>query len=135
MLALPADVRNRLVAHCIASLPHEGCGLLVGDPDAATVSDAVGTRNAAHSALVYEIDPREQLVIDREASARGFEVIGAFHSHTHTDAWPSPTDVAAAVDPSWHWVIVSLRLPDPIVRSFRIANGSIEEETVVLSEE
>jgi [CysO sulfur-carrier protein]-S-L-cysteine hydrolase len=135
VLVLPADARSRLVAHCVASLPHEGCGLLVGDPDAAIVSEAVGTRNAANSALVYEIDPREQLVIDREASAQGLEVIGAFHSHTHTDAWPSPTDVAAAVDPSWHWVIVSLRRADPIVKSFRIAGGAIEEEPVVLSEE
>jgi [CysO sulfur-carrier protein]-S-L-cysteine hydrolase len=135
VLLLTAGVRDRLVAHCIAGLPHEGCGLLVGDPDAARVTEAVGTRNAANSALVYSIDPGEQLAVDREASARGLEVIGAFHSHTHTDAWPSPTDVAAAVDPSWHWVIVSLRHADPIVRSFRIAGGSIVEEPVELSKE
>lgn len=135
MLVLPADVRSRLVAHCIASLPHEGCGLLVGEPDAATVRDAIGTPNAAGSALVYEIDPRDQLVIDRGASAQGLEVIGAFHSHTHTDAWPSPTDVAAAVDPSWHWVIVSLRHADPVLKSFLIARGAIEEEAVAITEE
>ncbi len=135
MLVLSPGVRDRLVAHCIASLPNEGCGLLVGDPGSATVDDAVGTRNAAGSALVYEIDPREQLLIDREASERGLDVIGAFHSHTHTDAWPSPTDVAAAVDPSWHWVIVSLRDADPIVRSFRISDGTIEEEAVELADD
>ena len=63
------------------------------------------------------------------------DVIGAFHSHTHTEAWPSPTDVAAAVDPSWHWVVVSLRRADPVLRSFRIAGGAIDEEPVVVTEE
>jgi [CysO sulfur-carrier protein]-S-L-cysteine hydrolase len=135
VLVLSADARDRLVAHCIAALPHEGCGLLVGDPDTATVAVAVGTDNAAHSALVYEIDPREQLAIDRDAGARGLEVIGAFHSHTHTEAWPSPTDVAAAVDPSWHWVIVSLRAADPVVRSFRICDATIQEEPVQVAVE
>jgi [CysO sulfur-carrier protein]-S-L-cysteine hydrolase len=135
VLVLPADARHRLVAHCIAALPHEGCGLLVGDPDAATVTEAVGTDNAAHSALVYEIDPREQLAVDRDAGARGLEVIGGFHSHTHTEAWPSPTDVAAAVDPSWHWVIVSLRHADPVLRSFMIVDGAVHEEPVEVAVE
>ena len=135
MLHVPTLARDRLVAHCIAALPHEGCGLLVGDPDTATVSDAFGTRNAADSALVYEIDPSEQLTIDRAASSLGLEVIGAFHSHTHTDAWPSPTDVAAAVDPTWHWVIVSLRRADPVMRSFRIVDGAVTEEPVEIAGE
>lgn len=134
VLVLPAEVRTRLVAHCLASLPLEGCGLLVGDTDG-RVADAVATRNAAASALRYEVDPAEHLAVDRDAQRRGLEVIGAFHSHTHTDAWPSPTDVAAAVDPTWHWVVVSLRRPDPVLRSFRIAGGAIDEEPVEVREE
>lgn len=134
MLVLPADVRDRMVAHCIAALPYEGCGLLVGELDA-TVVDAIGTRNAAASALVYEIDASEHLAADRAARERGLEVIGAFHSHTHTDAWPSPTDVERSVDPTWHWVIVSLRRPDAVVRSFRIASGTIDEEPLAVERE
>ena len=49
------------------------------------------------------------------------------HSHTHTDAYPSPTDVAQAPDPGWHYVIVSLRDPEPVVRSYRIVDGNITE--------
>lgn len=134
MLVLRAEVRDCIVAHCMAALPHEGCGLLVGELDG-TVLDAIGTRNAAASALVYEIDPSEHLAADRAARERGLEVIGAFHSHTHTDAWPSPTDAERAVDPTWHWVIVSLRHPDPMVRSFRIASGAIGEESVTVAGE
>jgi proteasome lid subunit RPN8/RPN11 len=134
VLVLPTPVRDRLVAHCVAAVPLEGCGLLLGELDG-RVTDAVGVRNAAASALRYEVDPTEHLAIDRDAQRRGVEVIGAFHSHTHTEAWPSPTDVAAAVDPSWHWVVVSLRSADPVLRSFRIAGGTIDEEPVEVVED
>jgi proteasome lid subunit RPN8/RPN11 len=136
VLELPRAVRDRLVAHCLRALPLEGCGLLVGDAERdGVVADAVPTRNAAASAVRYALAPDEHLAADRAARAQGSEVIGAFHSHTHTEAFPSPTDVAAAVDPGWHWVIVSLRLADPVVRSFAIAGGTITEEPVVVTGE
>jgi proteasome lid subunit RPN8/RPN11 len=93
----------------------------------------VGTRNAAGSAVLYEVDATDQLAVDRGARERGLEVIGAFHSHTHTDAWPSVTDVAAAVDPRWHWIVISLRHFEPVVRSFRIVDGDVDQETVELA--
>jgi [CysO sulfur-carrier protein]-S-L-cysteine hydrolase len=135
VLTLTSVVRDRMVAHCVAALPLEGCGLLLGDPDSARVEEAVGMRNAADSALVYALDPGEHLKVDRVAEARGLEVIGGFHSHTHTDAWPSPTDVAAAVDPTWHWIVISLRRADPVVRSFRIVDDVIDEEPVRIATE
>ena len=54
------------------------------------------------------------------------------HSHTHTDAYPSPTDVAQAPDPDWHYVIVSLKQESPVLRSYRIVDGEITEEQVAL---
>ncbi len=54
------------------------------------------------------------------------------HSHTHTDAYPSPTDVAQAPDPNWHYVIVSLRQEAPVLRSYAIRDGAIAEEPVGL---
>jgi proteasome lid subunit RPN8/RPN11 len=131
MLELLDGALDVLVAHCIAAQPHEGCGLLLADP-AGVVTVAAGTRNAAASALVYEIDAAEHLRVDRDAERAGLEIVGAFHSHTHTEAYPSPTDVALAVDPSWHWVVVSLRRPEPVVRSFRILDGAIDEEPIQL---
>jgi proteasome lid subunit RPN8/RPN11 len=52
------------------------------------------------------------------------------HSHTHTEAYPSPTDVGQAPDPSWHYVIVSLKRESPVLRSYRIVDGEIAEEAV-----
>jgi proteasome lid subunit RPN8/RPN11 len=59
-------------------------------------------------------------------------IIGVFHSHTHTDAYPSPTDVAQAPDPDWHYVLVSLRDTEPVLRSYRIVGVLVDEEPVVV---
>ena len=82
--------------------------------------------------MVYEIDPKEMLAVDREAEALGADIMGVFHSHTHTDAYPSPTDVAQALDPGWHYVLVSLRDTQPVVRSYTIVDGVITEEPVIV---
>ena len=133
MLRLAADVRRRMVDHCLAGLPEEACGLLGGTPDPADATVLYPTRNAAESAKLYEVDSRELIKADRDAEARGLELIGVFHSHTHTEAYPSPTDVRLAFEPFWHYVLVSLKYADPVVRSFRIVDGTIEEEEVVVS--
>jgi proteasome lid subunit RPN8/RPN11 len=131
-LVLGESVHDEMVAHCLRSYPLEGCGLLVGEPSTATVAWCAATRNAAASARVYEVDPRDLLHVDRAAEQAGQSLLGVFHSHTHTDAYPSPTDVAQAPDPSWHYVIVSLRAERPSLRSYRILEGKILEESVVL---
>ena len=130
MLHLARELYMEMVAHCLAGLPDEACGLLVGPYGGAEVTHVFTTDNAAASALVYEISPRELLRIDREAQRLGSDIMGVFHSHTHTDAYPSPTDVAQATDPGWHYVLVSLRDTHPVVRSYRIAEGAITEEPV-----
>jgi proteasome lid subunit RPN8/RPN11 len=126
----PAQLAE-MVAHCIACVPEEGCGLLLGD-EAGTVSSVHPTRNTAASAQVYAVDPGEHLRIDRQAEQAGLAVIGVFHSHTHTDPWPSPTDVRQAPDPAWHYVLVGLRHEVASTRSYRIIDGNIFEEAVVV---
>ena len=130
MLEISTSVHEQMVSHCWAGLPLEACGLLAGTGDAATV--CYPTANVAQSALVYTVDPKGFLLADRDAEARGLTVIGVFHSHTHTVAYPSPTDVAQAPDPDWHYVLVSLADAIPVVRSYRIVGGNIAEEPVVL---
>ena len=77
-------------------------------------------RNAAESARVYTIEPRDHLLAERDAERRGLAILGVFHSHTHTEPYPSPTDVEQAPDPDWHYVIVSLKREAPETRSYRI---------------
>jgi proteasome lid subunit RPN8/RPN11 len=132
MLRLPNELYLQMVGHCITGLPDEACGLLAGDPATGEVNRCYPTRNVAASAKLYTVDPKEHLRADRDAEAHGLELIGVFHSHTHTDAYPSPTDVAQAPDPNWHYVLVSLRDTHPVVRSYSIVDGEITEESVVV---
>jgi proteasome lid subunit RPN8/RPN11 len=87
----------------------------------------------AASAKLYEVDPKQHLRADRDAEANGMVIMGVFHSHTHTDAYPSPTDVAQAPDPDWHYILVSLRDSHPMVRSYRIVDGLVDEEPVIIT--
>ncbi len=132
MLRLCRDIYLEMIGHCLSGLPEEACGLLVGVYGGDEATHIFPTKNAAASALIYEIDPKEMLGVDRAAQKIGADIMGVFHSHTHTDAYPSPTDVAQALDPGWHYVLVSLRDSNPVVRSYRIAGGGIEEEPVVV---
>jgi [CysO sulfur-carrier protein]-S-L-cysteine hydrolase len=130
MLHLPEAAYNQMVAHCLVGLPDEACGLLGGNPESGEVVTCYPTRNLAASAKLYTVDPKDHLRADRDAEANGNSIIGVFHSHTHTDAYPSPTDVAQAPDPSWHYVLVSLRDIRPVVRSYRIVDEKIVEEPI-----
>src|SRR5579872_3232251 len=131
MLRIRAQAHAEMVAHCWAGLPLEACGLLAGTGDDATL--CYPTANAAASARVYTVDPKGYLRADRAAEDAGLTILGVFHSHTHTAAYPSPTDVAQAPDPTWHYVLVSLADGPPVVRSYRITGGNIAEEPVVLA--
>ena len=131
-LALSEAVWKQIVGHTYECLPDEACGLLGGDPATGRVRVFYPCRNAAASARVYTVDPRDHLRADRDAEGRGLEIVGVMHSHTHTEAYPSPTDVAQAPDPAWHYVIVSLKRDSPVLRSYRIVDGTIAEEAVGL---
>jgi [CysO sulfur-carrier protein]-S-L-cysteine hydrolase len=131
-LTLTEAVWRQMVGHAYDGLPDEACGLLGGDPESGRVGVFYPCRNAAESSRVYTVDPRDHLCADRDAESRGLEIVGVMHSHTHTEAYPSPTDVAQAPDPAWHYVIVSLKRPDAVLRSYRIVDGGVAEEQVGL---
>jgi proteasome lid subunit RPN8/RPN11 len=132
MLRLAYTAYQRMIGHCLDGLPLEACGLLAGHADTANATTAYPTGNESASAKVYRIPSKDLLRADRDAEANGTELIGVFHSHTHTDPYPSPTDIENAPDPGWHYVIVSLRDTAPMVRSYRIVDGAVTEEPVVV---
>jgi proteasome lid subunit RPN8/RPN11 len=138
VLRLARSAHLAIVGHLLDGLPDEACGLLAGpvgphDPEAGV--DAVRfypTANAAASSRVYTVEPRDHLRADRDAEDRGLEIMGVVHSHTHTEPYPSPTDVAQAPDPTWHYVIVSFRTGVASLRSYRIVDGVVSEEPVTV---
>ena len=121
-----------MLGHALAGLPDEACGLMGGRPGEDRIEAFVPTRNADASSRTYSIGPDGFLAADRAFEPLGLEVVGVMHSHTHTDPYPSPTDVRQAVDPMWVYVIVSLRDDAPMLRAYRIRDGVIAECSVVI---
>lgn len=137
VLRIARSAQLEMVAHAVRELPHEACGLLGGEPGAGSVQTFVPTRNADESAKTYSIGPDGFLAADRALGPLGLDVVGVMHSHTHTDPYPSPTDVAAADNPllvGWHYVIVSLRDTEPMLRSWILDGGEIVETPVAIVE-
>jgi len=108
----------------------EACGLLVGRGD--HIDRFVACTNEAASARIYAIPAKELLLAERAAEEIGLEIIGVFHSHTHSEPYPSTTDVEQAPDPGWHYVIVSLKREAPETRSYQIRDGAVSEERVAV---
>lgn len=133
MLHLRRPAFDLIVDLAIREYPLEACGLLSGpETNTDTAVEFHPCRNVAESARVYELDPLEHMTIERAVENDDREIIGVVHSHTHSEPYPSPTDVAQAPDPGWHYVIVSLKREGPELRSYHIIDGEITEETVEL---
>jgi proteasome lid subunit RPN8/RPN11 len=113
--------------------PLEMCGLIAGEPGAGHAAHFYPCRNTDASARVYTVDPGDHLRAERDADDHDREIVGVVHSHTHSEPYPSPTDVARAPDPAWHYVIVSLARDAPELRSYHIVDGVVTEEPVELA--
>jgi len=131
MLRIPADHRQAMVDHALRDRPNEACGLIAGPLNGDVVEGVYPCGNDEASGIIYTLNSRDFLMADIAAQSEGREIVGVYHSHTYTEAYPSPTDVGKAPDPGWHYVIVSLKYDPPVVRSFRIVDGGITEEEVV----
>ena len=143
---LTREQYDTMIGHCLDGFPDEACGMFSGPlaaPEVAVSGPALGTptgvigavhpcRNADASARTYTVDSRDLLRAMRAAESVGDEIVGVWHSHTHTDAYPSTTDVRQAVDPAWLYAIVSLKYGSPVLRAYRIVDGTIAEVPVEL---
>ena len=134
-LRLTESQYHTIIGSCYDGLPDEACGLLIGPlgsdgEPTGVITQARPCRNADASARTYTVDPRDMLAAMRAAEAGGDEIVGVWHSHTHTDPYPSPTDVRQAVDPAWWYVIVSLKYGEPVLRAYEIRDGAITEVPV-----
>jgi len=115
-----------MVAHAREEAPLECCGILAGE--GGEVRKLYRTTNVERSPVRYNVDPRELLRICREVEERGWEILGIYHSHTHTEAYPSATDINLAFWPDSVYLIISLRRPEaPEVRAFHIREGTVAE--------
>lgn len=134
VLRMSRQAFDEIVDLAVREYPLEACGLIAGseDEDGASAPTFHACRNTAASAKLYTVDPADHLRAERAADDAELDIIGVVHSHTHTEPYPSATDVAEAPDPGWHYVIVSLKRDAPEMRSYRIVDGVISEERLVI---
>ena len=132
MIEIPRDIKDAMVEHARREAPLEACGLLAGRDGA--VERFYPMANADSSAVTYRLDPQEQLRVFNEIEDKGWELVGIFHSHTHTEAYPSETDRRQAFYPEARYVLTSLVDPsDPPLRAFCIDDGRVREELVKIA--
>ena len=135
--SLSADLLQAMIDGARVSYPNESCGLILGDQAAAAGGRALRfepTRNAAASPYRYEIHPDDLYRLSLEADDADEVFWGIVHSHTHTPAVPSPTDVGLALYPDALYLLVSLSDDEghpmsgtPSVRAWRIVDGATHE--------
>ncbi len=136
MLTIGAELRSKIVAHALADHPDEACGVIAGPAGSDRPERFIPMLNAERSPTFYRFDSLEQLRVWRDMDDRDEEPIVIYHSHTATEAYPSRTDISYASEPSAHYVLVSTREIDrPEFRSFRIIDGEVTEESVLVAPE
>jgi [CysO sulfur-carrier protein]-S-L-cysteine hydrolase len=134
---IPATIVQAVIDHARAEYPNEACGLIVGDRPAGEGGRALrfeATRNRAASPYRYEIDPDDLLRLTIATEDADEVFWGIVHSHTHTPARPSPTDIGLALYPDALYLLVSLAQDEaeptsgaPSVRAWRIVDGTVHE--------
>lgn len=129
MIEITQGHRDEIVAHAREDSPNECCGLLFGRGTRA--ERLLRMENIEHSPLNYRVDSQKLLEAFQAMEDVGLDLIGIYHSHTHSPAQPSRTDISLAGYPDAHYLIVSLAKPDaPVLRAFLIDRGVVDEQPI-----
>ena len=131
MIEISDEFVLEMVEHSRLENPNECCGILAGTEG--KVTKLYRIQNSTPSPYRYVMDPDEQLKAMKDADERSLNLMAFYHSHTHSPAYPSDTDVRMATESGWVdfcYVLVSLEdSSKPDVRFFDIsADGNVNEE-------
>src|SRR5215831_14161833 len=126
-MTMASSVADAVIAHAAECRPRECCGILLGTAD--HISEAVRAANLAESPTRFLIDPKAHIDARRKARARGLQVVGFYHSHPHSPALPSVTDLAEAEYPDCVHLIVGFVEGTPEIRMFNYSDGRAIELT------
>ena len=133
MLRIEKLFVSEMLAHASDENPNECCGILAGIGD--SVTHLYRISNAVRSPVRYMMDSQEQLEAILDSDKNGWDMVAFYHSHTHSPAYPSATDIRMALQSGWidvSYVVISLENPeDPDVRIFNInENGLVTEHKI-----
>ena len=138
MAELDGVFYKEIVEQSLREFPNEACGVIAAGPDGQPVHVFTAT-NIDVSTVTFRIDAEEQLRIEREIEERGWDTWGYYHSHTHSEGYPSQTDrdrsrYVVAFYPDVRFLILSLEDREvPVLRSFFIRDGEVTEEELTIT--
>lgn len=121
---------EQMIAQAREEAPYEACGVIAGKEGKAV--KLYRTANAEHSLTTYRLEPEEQYRIFVEMEEKGWELWAIYHSHPAFPAYPSARDIEQAYFPDALYLIVSLAQEEPEIRAFRIVEGEVREEELVI---
>jgi proteasome lid subunit RPN8/RPN11 len=129
MLKIAPKDYEALRRHGEETYPHECCGVLLGRIDdrgtrIVTSTARCGNTRTDSPQNRYNIDPLDQIRIQREGRARGEDIIGYYHSHPDHPARWSATDLAEAHWSGYSYVITSVEKGKAaITNSFELSSS------------
>ena len=133
MLVIKKNCSEDMVAHALEEYPNECCGILAGNDN--QVTHVYRITNSTKSPYRYLMDSQEQLNAMNDAESKNINLLAFYHSHTHSSAYPSPTDVRMALQSGWldiYYVLVSLENKTvPQIRAFVVEDGGNIHENEV----
>jgi proteasome lid subunit RPN8/RPN11 len=132
MQRLDGVLFDEMVEHGLREFPNEACGLLAGRDGQPVRFYAM--RNLDASPVSYRLDPKEQLLVFDEMDDEGWDLLGIFHTHTHSEAYPSETDLRLAFYPEALYLVMSLSDRErPELRAFRIVEDEVAEQELKIT--
>jgi proteasome lid subunit RPN8/RPN11 len=122
---------KEIVEQALREFPNEACGVIASEAGAPVRVYAM--TNVDASPATYRLDGKEQLHVFDELDDRGWDLWAIYHSHTHTEAYPSETDRRLAFYPDSRYLVLSLEDREhPVIRSFFIREGEVDEEELTV---
>ncbi len=125
---LPESIVVEIVAHAREGKPKEVCGIFRGQ--GLTAFELVRGQNIADDPIQnYEVDP-QTLLRQFEFEDAGDEMMGIYHSHPVSVAYPSATDAWNAHYPDSIYFICSLEHDEPVLRAFSMHTQYLDQESL-----
>ena len=125
-MEIPRVFADAMIQHSREEDPNECCGVLAA-VDGRVIKHYRIT-NVEHSPYRYSMDSKELFDAYREIEDNGWDLAIIYHSHTHSPAYPSATDVRLATWPDAFYLLVSLQdKASPDIRNYTILDETVTE--------
>ena len=127
MSELDGVLYKEIVEQGLREFPNECCGVIASADG--VPAKVFQMKNADASPVTYRLDGKEQLKVFDELDDQGWDLWAIYHSHTHSEAYPSETDIRLAFYPEARYILLSLAdREEPVMRSFWITDAEVSEE-------